>query len=191
MTAAIKKTDREIREERNPLWVPSPIKDFSERIHFEADSLRRHNTGWWATHTWQGLAFSRGALLELAHIAGVVDGMRACGNKDIAQRVRNDIMDRLDYLNQYGDDRFKVVLTSDRWNPMNFGIAWYRRVTTEQWALLGVEGHQYDPKVHPWREKDGARYAYAFNGGLICHGFGQENYTINLGDTSNLWGVHT
>lgn len=167
---------------------PNIVKDFYERIHFDPDTLRRTNTGWYHTHWWPALAFSHGALVELSHIVGLVNGLRLAEKRVEAERVHADIIERLDYLNGYGDDRFKVAISSDNWNPMNFGVAWYGRASDSQLAKLKEDGGYHDPAHHPWTDQ---RYVYAFNGGLIAHGFGQENATVLLGNSNNIWNIHT
>lgn len=80
---------------------------------------------------------------------------------EVVEAIRKEFLERMDYLNGYGDDRYRVSLGRD-WAPYSFSLAWMRKV-------------------------EGA-YRFAFNGGLIFHGAG-ETFTVSL--TRQWWGVHT
>ena len=91
----------------------------------------------------------------------------------LAKRAREQFLDRLRYLNEYGgpvsaDDplrRYRVTLGWD-WAALSFSVTWssLNRMTGE--------------------------YAGMLQGGLIWHGGPNDPFVVNL-DPNALWGIHT
>jgi len=106
---------------------------------------------------------------QLAEVRAFLDTLEAEGSEHAAA-IHEEFSQRLGYLDAFGgsmDDGtrlFRVTLGRD-WAPLSFTILW------EQWS-----------------EKS-QNYEYAFNGGLIWHGGGNDPLTVTL--TPMWWGIHT
>lgn len=117
--------------------------------------------------TWEGIEFTeRGAEVLAECVDFLVNKLPTLtGSVDTQVQIREEFVQRMDYLDGYGgkpgdpDKRFWVHLHSD-WSPMSFSITWLKPDRT-----------------------------YAFNGGLIWHGGGNETFTVSL--TPCWWGIHT
>jgi hypothetical protein len=132
------------------------------------------------------LAFSETGLTRFALTIGWMLG------RDDREALAQHLDERLTLLNEYGGrtedgkfPRFRVLLGDDRL-PGSFALGWYVKVAEP-------EGTRRELNIEMWGEHgtEVATYKYAWNGGLILHGGGNETFTVRLGDDSNPWGIHT
>jgi hypothetical protein len=128
------------------------------------------------------LSFSESGLTRLAMTVGWL-----LGHED-REALAEYLDERLRYLDEFGGKtedgkfaRFRVVLGDDRL-PGSFTLAWHAKVSDP-------EGTRRELNVEHGTET--AMYKYAWNGGLILHGGGNETFTVRLGSDNNPWGIHT
>jgi len=119
--------------------------------------------------TTRNLIITEAGQEQLAEVHAFLDKLDAAGSEHAAA-IRQEFDQRLAYLDDFGgilEDGtrfFRVILTRD-WAPYSFSLTWER-----------------------WNQATGA-YEYAFNGGLIWHGGGNDPLTVTL--TPQWWGIHT
>ena len=106
-------------------------------------------------------------------------------------RLIDNFFNNLDYLNRtefteipYGVGTRKVpnkiTKLSDDGTLFGFGFIHMGLVIEPDLSGQNTEVIGY------WGDK----YAYTFNGGLIFHGYGNQNFTVSL-DNNTGWGIHT
>ncbi len=116
--------------------------------------------------SWGGLSFTpvgEERLQEVKHFLLEELPLMEGATPEVVGAIRSEFLERMNYLNGYGGDRYRVSLSRD-WAPYSFSLAW----------MCPDERGEYTK--------------FAFNGGLIFHGAG-ETFTVSL--TRQWWGVHT
>ena len=143
------------------------------------------------------LQFISGGLARFGSIVGFIMGVKLAGSEEKAEQLAEQFLNRIDYLANYGGDTeveylgetikvpAYVVRIADDGLPHSFSLAWYGKPRAVQYNTP-AEDHTIDVGSFPI-----IRYSYAFNGGLIYHGFNNETYSVRVGDDSNPWGIHT
>jgi hypothetical protein len=154
------------------------------------------------------LVFDERGLARLASIYGWITGLKASEqHNDLGNRAAEEIVATFDRLNKWGAHHEPIF------DPPRPGCARGRRIETVK-VVIGDDGtfHGFSllwfsylkPEVIQENgfKEDGSRirklglwgdlYHFNFNGGLIYHGPGRgETFTVTLGDSKHLWGIHT
>lgn len=226
-----------------------------------------HGRGYWIPglhDKWKRVTFAPAGIVRLGNVAGFLTGLAMAGKRDLAERLADSLVSRLDYLNTYGGDasfdlpdraepyncpKYIVSLGDDR-TFGGFTVAWYKPYSRAR-LLQDFNGDMYEARMakgipYPpeqglspfhaglsyhtdegraaWKEVERVHeaehstdesayscskcpdyfevvgntrsfeveYGFAFNGGLILHGLGGENFTVSLSsDSGPHWSIHT
>ena len=211
----------------------TPALDKFETITFgyAVDTYQSH---------WPGLSFTPKGAAKISNIAGLLVGLAQGGQRELAERLAQDLESRLTYLANYGQDveiifdsygkelaspitvpGFRVVLSDDG-TMGGFSIAWYGYVSAGRLhevakGLTAPEADEWDTYAakrelriddtltstrYGWPAWDkehahgmsscDAYYGFAFNGGLLMHGTGQEVFAVDIStQTGPRWSIHT
>jgi len=152
--------------------------DFFSSLY--ASGLDKYSVG----RRYPNLHFTESGYTRLAMTVGWLLG------REDEETLAQYLDERLTYLNGYGAEegkapRYRVSLGDDRM-PGSFTLAWFNRTDK-------VEGSRMEMNIERWENNEykTVLYSYAWNGGLILHGGGNETFTVRVGDDSNPWGIHT
>ena len=162
-----------------------------------------------------GLTFSDLARERLAEVIEFCH--KLCDEDHEAfNKIATEFFKTLDYLSNYGEDRFRVELHSD-FAPLSFSLGWFRKTSDpirkfeccdrkcwHKWEEPASQRPEL-PHTHGSLKEYGIRclecdneyvwaddvheYVYAWPGGLIWHGGSNDPLCVTL--SNDLWGVHT
>ena len=169
------------------------------------------------TNQYRNIVFTPEAEGRVMQIAGWLVGLTHAGQRDLGEKIAEDINSNLEYLNGYGGvletefedgspvpnvPRYMVQLGDDG-TFGGFAVAWYRAFregSAEDGDRTGCLRNRWDSLVDYSRwgpQSEGPRemvryfYRFSMNGGLIYEGPGAgETFTVSLG-TPRFWGIHT
>lgn len=157
-----------------------------------------------------GIYMGESACLQLAHISGWLNGLKASGSKEasrFADKALADLKQAFAVYRQESSESEKAIvdLYGNIYDPgKEFEKAFYgggiyypkRLVHYESdfafasfsFALLELTSEETGPR----RKIDQANYRVLINGGLIYHGPGSgETFSVRVGNTKKLWSYHS
>jgi hypothetical protein len=149
------------------------------------------------THQFKGIKFHESGLMRLGSVFGFIMGLKLAGQVEEADSLATSFLKRLDYLSNYGGTTdleyvhgtttvpSYIVRMGDDGMANSFTLCWYRLRGAVEYNTP-PENRTIDVGSFPTR-----RYDYAFNGGMIFHGFNRETFSVNLSSDGNPWGIHT
>jgi hypothetical protein len=162
------------------------------------DRIEKFFTGYISPeYSTKRLQFISGGQARFGSVVGFIMGVKLAGSEEKAEQLAEQFLDRMDYLAKYGGETeidylgetlkvpSYVVRIADDGLPHSFSLAWYGKPRVVRYNTP-LEDCTIDVGSFPV-----VRYSYAFNGGLIYHGFRNETYSVRVGDDSNPWGIHT
>ena len=169
------------------------------------------------TSQYPNISFTEGGEARVMQIAGWLAGLVHGGQRDLAEKVAQDISSQFRYLNEYGGDvdaafedgspilkvpRYMVQLGDDG-TFGGFTVCWYRAVKDgsdadgdrasflrNRWGSL-IDHRRWGSQEAQPREVVSFNYKFSMNGGLLYHGpGGGETFSVALGDV-RFWSIHT
>lgn len=129
-------------------------------------------------YPWRVVLYSDGTLCGFRvqwYRAYTGEQVRSCIDKDDARDLPGVWAKTRELAERYHDENRRLFMKRDfytkRWNDLYAG-QFPVRLNNDVW------------------HKDYALYAFAFNGGLLFHGFGNDPFAVQVG-TKRFWSLHT
>lgn len=151
-------------------------------------------------------------------IAGWLVGLNCAGQREMAEKIAEDINAQLAYLNGYGgmvESEFEdgspvpnvpryMIQLGDDGTFGGFTVGWYRAIRDSslpdgdsdgmlrnRWGSF-VDHQRWSPQTEGvLREVVRFVYRFSMNGGLLYHGpGGGETFSVTVG-TPRFWSIHT
>ena len=145
----------------------------------------------------QGLRVTPHGQARLACAFGFILGMATAGAAAEAEAHADSLCSQLDYLASYGGaeehgsrkvPRYIVHLMDDG-SLHGFKLVWFKYTPEGTEDIEAIKAKTPARVVTEWLLGEQINYLYAFSGGLLYHGAGDNSFSVSLNST--LWSIHT